>query len=114
MKHRGEIVEKAIRESGIPITTIAKRLGKTRQWLYLLFDNPIVPLDSVIAIGRIIYHNFSDEIDFSIITSQLQEPHIKLLPKKDSVEYWKEKYYSLLEENHLLYKKISKLEKLIK
>jgi hypothetical protein len=53
MKHRGEIVEKAIRESGIPITTIAKRLGKTRQWLYLLFDNPIVPLDSVIAIGRI-------------------------------------------------------------
>ncbi len=113
MEHRGEIVEKAIRESGIPITTIAKRLGKTRQWLYLLFDNPLVPLDTVIAIGRIIYHDFSTQIDFSITTAQLHEPYIKLLPKEGSAEYWKEKYYSLLEENHALYQKISRLEKLM-
>lgn len=52
MQHRGEIVEKAIRYSGIPITTIAKKLGKTRQWVYLMFDNPSVPLDTVIALGR--------------------------------------------------------------
>jgi hypothetical protein len=57
MEHRGEIIEKEIRESGIPLTTIAKRMGKTRQWLYLLFENPNVSLDHMLEIGKIIYHN---------------------------------------------------------
>lgn len=111
MQHRGEIVEKAIRDSGIPITTITKKLGKTRQWVYLMFDNPSVPLDTVIALGRVIYHDFSSEIDFNITSSTLNESKSKMLPKENSTGYWKEKYYELLEENHTLYKRISELEK---
>ena len=62
MEHRGEIIEKEIRESGIPLTTVAKRMGKTRQWLYLLFDNPNASLDHMLEIGKIIYHDFSKNI----------------------------------------------------
>ena len=36
MVHRGEIVEQAVRKSGIPIATIAKRLGKSRRWMFLM------------------------------------------------------------------------------
>ena len=38
MQHRGEIVERAIRQSGYPISSIAKKLGKSRRWMYLMFD----------------------------------------------------------------------------
>ena len=62
MEHRGEIIEKEIIESGIPITTIAQRMGKTRQWLYLLFENPNVSLDHMLEKGKIIYHDFSKNI----------------------------------------------------
>ena len=34
MEHRGEIIEKAIRNSGIPLTSIARKVGKSRQWVY--------------------------------------------------------------------------------
>ena len=58
MVHRGEIVEQAVRKSGIPIATIAKRLGKSRRWMYLMFENPDVPLEVIKRIGEIIYYDF--------------------------------------------------------
>ena len=39
MEHRGEIIEKAIRNSGMPLTSIARKIGKSRQWIYLLLRN---------------------------------------------------------------------------
>ena len=62
MEHRGEIIEKAIRNSGIPLTSIARKVGKSRQWVYLLFQNPNVSLNVVIQIGKIIYHHCSQMI----------------------------------------------------
>ena len=61
MIHRGEIVEHVIRESGYSITNIAQKLGKSRRWMYLLFDNPNIPIDLILQIGKIIYHDFSLE-----------------------------------------------------
>ena len=37
-------------------------MGKTRQLLYLLFENPNVSLDHMLEIGKIIYHDFSKNI----------------------------------------------------
>ena len=61
MIHRDEIVEQVIRESGYSITNIAQKLGKSRRWMYLLFDNPNIPIDLILQIGKIIYHDFSLE-----------------------------------------------------
>jgi plasmid maintenance system antidote protein VapI len=62
MQHRGEILKKAIYKSGIPFTELAKRLGRSRRWMYLIFDNSNVSLDLVLQIGKIIHHDFSDSI----------------------------------------------------
>jgi hypothetical protein len=36
MLHRGEVIEKAIRESGYSITTVAQRLGKKINFTFIL------------------------------------------------------------------------------
>jgi predicted transcriptional regulator len=101
MLHRGEIIEKAIRESGYSITTVAQRLGKSRRWMYLLFDNPAVSIELILQIGKIIYHDFSLEFPEIIqgkkITKETEE-------SKSEVVFWKEKYFTLLEEYNALLK----------
>src|SRR5690606_26285933 len=62
MVHRGEILRNAVEESGVPITRIARSVNKSRRWLYNQFDKPDVGLDTLIAIGRIIHHDFSSTL----------------------------------------------------
>lgn len=108
MQHRGEIVKRAIYSSGLPITKIAQRLGKSRRWMYLMFENRNVDLDVIIDIGKIIHYDFSEEILELKSTSSksLQEPadfnHYKLQAEK--AQYWKDKYLNLLEEYNALLK----------
>ena len=110
MKHRGEIVEKAVRQSGYPISEIARRLGKSRRWMYLMFDNSQVDLESIISIGKIIHHDFSNEIKelSGLSASSFSEPESGY--NKQTKEYWKNKYLKLLESYNELLKK-SKPEK---
>jgi len=102
MEHKGEIIEKAVRNSGLAISKIAAKLGKSRRWMYLMFENPNVPYETVLEIGKILHYDFSDDLKLvNISTSEPIEPY----GNKD-VNYWREKYYTLLEEyNELLKKK---------
>ena len=103
MQHKGEIVEKAIRESGYSITKLAKKMGKSRRWMYLVFDNTNVSLDIIIEIGKIIHYDFSDEIkEFSrykneAIKSLSEEPTEIYAKQQTEIELWKNKYLVLLE-----------------
>jgi hypothetical protein len=47
VQHKGEIIEKAVRESAIPISTITKKLGKSRRWMYHVFANYNTPIDTI-------------------------------------------------------------------
>ena len=106
MEHRGEIIEKAIRNSGIPLTSIARKIGKSRQWLYLLFQNPNVSLNIVVQIGKIIYYDFSSEIiELKSINRTFRE---NIEVKSQEEKTWKEKYFQLMEEHLLLIKSIAK------
>lgn len=105
MQHRGEIVERAIRQSGYPISAIAKKLGKSRRWMYLMFDNTQIDLDKILAIGNIIHHDFSDEIKelggiHSNIAADPENPY-----NNQTKEYWKNKYLKLLEDYNELLKR---------
>jgi hypothetical protein len=103
MEHRGEIIEKAIRNSGMPLTSIARKMGKSRQWIYLLFQNPNVSLNIVVKIGKIIYYDFSSEIkDLTLSSINFEERNEEKNQKEES---WKEKYYQLMEEHLQLIKK---------
>lgn len=105
MEHRGEIIEKAVRNSGIPLTSIARKVGKSRQWVYLLFQNPNVSLHVVTQIGKIIYHDFSGEIKgLSTDVNQFNEPYGEKYNQELS---WKEKYFQLMEEHLKLLKKLT-------
>jgi predicted transcriptional regulator len=102
MQHRGEIIKEAVYKSGFPITALAKRMGKSRRWVYLLFENPTVSIDTVLQIGTILHYDFSDEIE------TLKPYLLNEAPTSYSKEetYWKNKYLKLLEEyNELLKKK---------
>ena len=104
------IHRKEIRESGIPLTTIAKRMGKTRQWLYLLFENPNVSLDNMIEIGKIIYHDFSTNIPVLKTNGVSEGKHEAFYDTKSEVQLWKDKYFTLLEEHNALLKQFLTLK----
>lgn len=103
MQHRGEIIKKAVYQSGFSITDIAYKIGKSRRWMYIMFENSNVSLDIVLQIGKIIHHDFSvDMPELKSLSSNINNSQSLILP--DS--YWKDKYLKLLEEyNDLLKKK---------
>ena len=105
MQHKGEIVEKAVRQSGLPLTQLAKRMGKSRRWLYNAFDNPNLSLEHILQIGSIIHYNFSDEILDLQRFKNFEDPisrENKYAVSSESAEYWKNKYLTLLEKYNAL------------
>lgn len=101
MEHRGEIIEQAVRNSGLAISKIAEKLGKSRRWIYLMFENPHVPFETIVAIGKILHHDFSEEI--KSMNTMVSEPQVIYV--KEDANYWREKYYTLLEEYNAYLKK---------
>lgn len=113
MQHKGEIVEKAIRQSGYSITKLAEKLGKSRRWMYLVFDNANVSSDVIIKIGKLIHHDFSDEIKdlpvyrFRTDISEIDEPSEFHLRQQEEINYWRNKYLDLLEKHNDLLTKLN-------
>src|SRR6218665_1665096 len=106
MQHRGEIVKKAVYKSGYPITELAKRLLKSRRWVYLMFENSNVSLDMILQICKIINYDFKDEIkEFSPYQNTTNGSASEYQNDESHVEYWKNKYLKLLEEYNQILKK---------
>jgi plasmid maintenance system antidote protein VapI len=108
MVHRGEIVEQAVRQSGIAISEVAKRINRSRRHLYNIFENPNVPLETILQISKVIRK------DITIALPEIQDLHKissvsdvePMYNKEESVNYWKDKYLNLLEKyNQLLEQK---------
>lgn len=102
MQHRGEILQEAVRKSGIPLSRVARQVGKSRTWLYNQFENQDVGLDVILEVGKAIHHDFREEIDELNKLSQNRpagfadeqlEPYLE-----QNAGYWKNKYMQLLEE----------------
>lgn len=109
MQHKGEIIAKAVRESGFSITRLAKGMGKSRRWAYQIFESQTVPVDYILAIGKIIHHDFSEEIQelkaykVNIANQITSDRQLSFGSDKDELEYWKNKYLVILEKyNDLL------------
>ncbi len=100
MKHQGEILEKAIRESGVKISVISKRTGYSRSHIYNLFSQTKISIDTFLSIGKIIHHDFGTAIKEVNKLTTLKTPSAIA-----AEQTWKEKYFELLEEYNLLLKK---------
>lgn len=64
MPHQGEILQEAIKNSGISITRIVEELGITRPTIYRKFKDDTLDANFVKNVGLIIGHDFSQ--DFTI------------------------------------------------
>lgn len=78
MPHQGEILQEAIKNSGISITRIVEELGITRPTIYRKFKDETVDYSFVKRIGEIINHDFSDEFT-SVQQSAI--PFVTPIPK---------------------------------
>jgi AcrR family transcriptional regulator len=65
MPHQGEILQEAIKNSGISITRIVEELGITRPTIYRKFKDDTLDANFVKSVGQIIGHDFAE--DFTII-----------------------------------------------
>ena len=107
MQHRGEIIEKAVRESGFPIAELARRMKKSRRTIYNLFENPHVSIEEVLQIGKILHHDFSDLFtDVSNSVNIVEEPAVHY---GETAAYWKDKYIALLERYNALLEKVKEV-----
>jgi len=109
MQHKGEILEKAVRDSGMPLTKLTKKLNKSRRWIYNAFENPNVSIDYILEIGKIIHHDFSEDIaelkKYRTMAAfmQLEDVSPAKNDENQNLDYWKNKYLKLLEKyNQLL------------
>ncbi|MBJ6144026.1 helix-turn-helix domain-containing protein [Hymenobacter sp. BT559] len=78
MLHQGEIVQEAIKNSGISITRIVEELGITRPTMYRKFKDDTLDTKFVRKIGEIIGHDFAQ--DFTM-PEQSSLPFVSSPPK---------------------------------
>ncbi len=65
MSHQGEILQNAIKNSGISITRIVEELGITRPTIYRKFKEDTLDGNFVNSVGQIINHDFAN--DFTLV-----------------------------------------------
>lgn len=107
MQHKGQILEKAVRESGIPLTKLTKKLKKSRRWIYNAFENQNLSIEYIIEIGEIIHFDFSDVL-VELKKFKSANFEIKKLNVPDHTDHWKNKYLELLEKyNDILERKLA-------
>ena len=78
MPHQGEILQEAIKNSGISITRIVDELGITRPTIYRKFKEETIDYSFVKKVGEIINHDFSSDFtslqqsSLSFVTSSVR------------------------------------------
>lgn len=77
MVSRGEIVKRVVQDSGFSIVRLAEKIHISRAQLYLDFANPEMSFDRILAIGKVLKHDFSQEfkdIPAGLVTLVNEEP----------------------------------------
>lgn len=61
MPHQGEILQEAIKSSGISITRIVEEMGITRPTIYRKFKEETIDYNFVKRVGNVIGHDFAND-----------------------------------------------------
>jgi hypothetical protein len=105
MKNHGEIVENAVRASGVTIANLSKKMNVTRQTIYNLFKSSVISWERLDEIGRIINYDFSKDIRSARIkpyANYESERPAQFRDSADEINYWRNKYIELLEKYNML------------
>ena len=107
MQHKGKILEKAVRQSGMPLTKLSIKMDKSRRWIYNAFENENLAIDYILEIGNIIHYDFSEDLE-DLKKYKEAADHFGTMPNSNQTDYWKNKYLNLLEKyNELLESKLN-------
>lgn len=101
MKHRGELLAKAIAKSQLKKTTIAKMLGCSPRYLYDLVEKESIPNDDMIRFGKALGYDFSVDLP-----DLMEYINIKAPEELSNLDLkFREKYFTLMEEHIELIRK---------
>lgn len=111
--NKGEIVERIVRNK-IGISELARKLNVSRTSIYNWFEQEYISIYTICKIGHAIGHDFSNEFpeEFSKIGNKtfidlyLQRSNTEP-DASSSVQYWMNKYISLLEKHNDLLNRVS-------
>ncbi len=92
MKHRGEILREAVRQSGLTAKEITEKTKISHTRLYRMYKDPYVSFDELILLGKALRYNFAS--DFPELSADSATP----MEIEENINY-KIKYYELLEEH---------------
>lgn len=106
--HRGEIVIKVIREKKINISKLADTLKINRGTFYNWMNQPNLPFADIIRIGKIIRHDFIEEFSNSKEYKEVAILEDEQAEYGKSTNSFKEKYYTLLEQQNELLRQSEK------
>lgn len=101
MKHRGELLAKAMAKSQLKKTTMANLLGFSARYLYDLVQKESISNDEMIRFGKALGYDFSFDLpelrEYMAITAPLDLSALNI--------QFREKYYKLMEEHIELIRK---------
>ena len=86
MQHKGKILERAVRESGMPLTKLSKKMAKSRRWMYNAFENENLSIDYILEIGKIIHYDFSEDLK-DLKKSKESAEHFGINSNSEDSEY---------------------------
>jgi transcriptional regulator with XRE-family HTH domain len=109
---RGTILKKAVKDSGITITEVARRAGYGRVTYYLHIENSDLKLDILDKYATAIGYDFRDEIPEMVeYYERKRENSLSTFEKIEADrDFWREEYGRILKEKNELLKKIELLE----
>ena len=84
-QHRGEIVRRAVKASGLKLRKVYEALGKTRATLDRYFDKPDLDWDTIQKIGEVIRYDFGQDFKQLKMPAVVAEP-IASYRSPDSLE----------------------------
>jgi hypothetical protein len=105
--HRGALLEAAVKASGISVTQIVKKMGISRGTYYNHKNDPHLSLDQLYQYGKVLKHDFSADLP-QIRELELEEGDpgynqpSTIEEAMEQRDYWREKYYQLMEKYHAL------------
>ena len=107
--HAGATVEKVVRNSGISIAELARRVRVDRRSLYNWFQQKDLKIDAIARIGYVLGYDFSAEFpelqSLQQILNNNKSGYSITSDLSEDSEYWKSKYIALMEKyNSLLTK----------
>jgi len=116
MKHAGELVKAVVADRGISVALLARRLGRSRQFVYNLFEKANIDLETLYVLRRELNYPFAELLGNASQVRTYGSPYLSEAEHQDLAEkledalrekeMWKDKYTQLLEEmNRLLRQK---------